>query len=58
MKTVDHRSEHERDTEAERWADNDRDSEVYTVREETYRDGSLKNECWNTGSRRNTEEDD
>ena len=58
MKTANHHNEQERDHEAERWSDNDRDSEVYTAREETYRDGSLKNECWNTGSRRSTAQED
>ncbi len=33
----------------EDFADRDQDPEYFDEMEETYRDGSLKNECWNSG---------
>lgn len=36
---------------AEAWADHDRDDDTAEPYEQTYRDGSLKNECWRSEDR-------
>lgn len=58
MQSGKYRNDNDRSQAAERYSDHDRDSEVYTDREETYRDGSLKNECWNTGRKHEEDPDD
>ena len=49
-------SEVRRSRMAEEYADQAR--EVYGAPEETYRDGSLKNECWNDGEKRKEDAED
>ncbi|MBR3098256.1 MAG: hypothetical protein IKH18_01615 [Clostridia bacterium] len=51
-------SEFRRDQKEEQYSDKDRDQETFSVFEETYRDGSAKNECWNSGDKPIREESD
>ncbi len=41
-----------------RYEDEDPDPEYFDEMEETYRDGSLKNECWNSGEAGSSREED
>ena len=42
-------SEYKRDRRERDWGDRTEDNSGHENREDTYRDGSLKNECWNSG---------
>ena len=41
----------DKERKAEEWADRSRDEDETEPYEQTYRDGSLKNECWRSDDR-------